>query len=142
MKLVFGRDSTTSTKPRKPPHGASCNGCGQCCEAVLGPLGTAIFLHEDGPCPAIERTETGFCCGLVLHPERYSPVRAAVMGKDRLSESALVLIGAGKGCDGQLEGEPADEAFRRRLIAYADKIATRILRAKEAWGITAPLGRF
>lgn len=121
---------------QKPPHGKPCNGCGQCCLESLCPLGSSMFGGEDGPCPALQRTgEETFGCGLVRAPELYAPLRAIVIGRERLSEAAAYLIGADIGCDAQLVGEPADQEFRKRLHRIRLRDLQQIAAAMEAWGV-------
>jgi hypothetical protein len=52
-----------------------------------------------------------------------------------LSKAAIVMIGAGIGCDGQLEGEPADWSFRKRMIEWREANIELIARAFKAWGV-------
>lgn len=99
----------------KPPHGAPCNGCGLCCEAVLCVLGRRVFGRTDGPCPALEPADGKRVCGLVTSPAKYAPAAARRQGVDALSRSAALLTGSGIGCDAQVEGEPANAAFRRKM---------------------------
>lgn len=122
------------TKPDKPPYGSpKCNGCGQCCLEKLCVLGMRVFKQVDGPCPALIDAGDRYGCGLVLHPERFAPVRAALNGRVRLTEAAMLLIGTGIGCDAQMPGEPdADDAYRkRRVMPVSDR---DVVRAFEAWG--------
>jgi hypothetical protein len=118
----------------KPPYGQACNGCGQCCKNELCPLGNAVFKRWEGPCPALEREGERFGCGLVKHPERWMPVRTFTVGKKIMSEAAAYLIGAGRGCDAQLEGEVDDPAFRARERRKANlPFATKCL---SMWGFS------
>lgn len=62
-----------------------------------------------------------FHCGLVRNPESYSPVRAAIVGKDILSRTAAHLVGAGIGCDSDVPGEPpAPPEFEARMDAMRE----------------------
>jgi hypothetical protein len=126
----------------KPPHGAKCNGCGLCCQMEKCPLGTAVFSgipsngNADvwaGPCPGlVPHADGSYGCGLVETPERFAPVRAAAFGKDKLRKAAMYLIGAGIGCDGQLDDEPYDEKFGWRMRMHRDD--RKINRAFHLWG--------
>lgn len=101
----------------KPPHGSPCNGCGQCCMDEPCPLGAAVFRKATGSCPALEKADGDkWACGLVVHPERYAPVQTMIVGRSALGNAASVLVGAGIGCDAQLDDEPADMAFRAKMI--------------------------
>lgn len=113
----------------KPPHGAPCNSCGKCCERELCPLGAALFKRWSGPCPALEEGR----CGLVQHPERYAPVRAAAVGVVALSRAAAHMIGAGKGCDAVWEGELVNWGFRAWMIRQANHGRAR--RGLRLWGL-------
>jgi hypothetical protein len=121
--------------PKKPPHGAPCNGCGQCCKNELCPLGAAIFRQVRGPCPALEDADGAYSCGLVLRPAHYMPVRAFIAGAAKLRAAALLLIGAGHGCDAQRDDEPYDHKFGRRIRETARRRPMREIEdALEAWG--------
>lgn len=72
----------------KPPHGAPCNRCGVCCMVTLCKLASPIFGFEIGRCPALlQKRDGSYECGLVASTT--SP----------LKEAALLIIGAGDGCD-------------------------------------------
>lgn len=132
---------------KKPPHGEPCNNCGRCCAAELCPLASALFTTDTddegfapqgvpGRCPALEPGDDGsFFCGLLRNPERYFPVRAfAVGGAQKLRDATAILIGAGHGCDAQIEGEPYNRKYHAGLRAWALKNNRAIRAAKEAWG--------
>ena len=126
-------------RERKPPHGAPCNGCGACCMLARCPLGQHVFgLGEIGPCPALTKTGEGtYACGLVLDPAQYAPTRTtckSVVGK--LRRAALLLIGAGDGCDARFVGEPCDEVYVAALYAQwrSNEHVKQIYRAKRLWG--------
>jgi hypothetical protein len=118
----------------KPPHGQPCNNCGQCCSEMLCPLGLALFGGpEFRQCPALEPDGERFACGLMNNPMAYALRQTLMHGKEVMSRTAAHLIGAGRGCDAQLDGEPADEVFRaamrsRRNIALTD-------RCLKVWGL-------
>jgi len=118
----------------KPPHGAPCNRCGLCCEDSLCHLGKHVFRQVEGPCPALSYDGQMSVCGLVEMPARFARVRAAMVGPTRLREAAITLIGAGIGCDGQVEGEPADLAFRRWMSAWHSVNYESVTAALKSWG--------
>lgn len=137
----------------KSAHGQDCNNCGLCCIDQLCPLAAALFSKDDadiapesapGPCPALESVGGGkFICGLSTRPEAYFPVRAAIVGKEKLKEATLILIGAGTGCDAHIDGEPYNVLYRDWLQEWANKREKKIRRAKIAWGFEhVGLGRF
>lgn len=124
------------TAPEKPAYGSPCNGCGQCCQDQLCPLGARVFKRWRGPCPALEGKDEAFVCGLVMNPRRYAPARTACKGAPCMSNAAALLIGAGCGCDGWREDETPDPEARARMMAdglVAAKTKT-IARARRAWG--------
>lgn len=108
--------------PAKAPYGTPCNGCGLCCMAEPCPFGRALFGKKSGRCPALEwLAEHGrYACGLVVSPERYAPAdRLERFGSRALSEAAAFTVGAGIGCDSQVEGEnvgPVRRWFLRRRL--------------------------
>jgi hypothetical protein len=118
----------------KPPHGQPCNNCGQCCAEVLCPLAVGVFGEPwDRQCPALEPDGERFNCGLVVHPMVYAMRQTLLHGAEVMSRTAAHLIGAGRGCDAQLEDEPADEVWRAamrsmRNVALTDKCL-------KAWGL-------
>lgn len=120
----------------KPPHGQPCNGCGQCCADELCPLGVGVFGEPwERRCPALEPDGERFVCGLVVNPMVYAIAQTLLHGKEVMSRSAAHLVGAGRGCDAQLDGEVADEAFRARMRAQRDPALTK--RSLKIWGLTA-----
>lgn len=122
----------------KPPYGQPCNSCGHCCRAQLCPLGAQLFGHWSGPCPALESAASGFGCGLVSEPRKYAPTRAAIHGVGALRDGALILIGAGHGCDALLAGETDDEEARQRMFrATSARSQSQRRRARKVWGIPA-----
>lgn len=54
-------------------------------------------------------------------------------GVENMRNAALHLVGAGKGCDAQLIGEPADEAFRARMFAMRNE--RRTAASLKMWGV-------
>src|SRR5262245_44282347 len=98
------------TLEKKPPHGAPCNRCGLCCEAEVCPMGEFVLGQSIGPCPALARDAQGNAsCGLIATPEKFVPVRAAIYGRQAMSDAAAHLIGSGTGCDARVNGEPRNE---------------------------------
>lgn len=133
-----------SGTPDKPPYGAACNHCGQCCEARLCPLGAIVFQRSDGPCPALGYVGEGIgydgearsTCGLIVNPRAYAPVLAALNGVDALSEGAKLLCGAGIGCDALADGEREPAATRDAIFAKAGATPrVYVRRAKISWGL-------
>lgn len=123
-------------RPSKPAYGAPCNNCGQCCEDQLCPLGQIHFKRLHGPCPALGFVGDVSSCGLVADPRRFAPVKTAVRGVSSMRDGAILLIGAGHGCDARLEHEPEDEAARRRMIAAVEqRSAAERFAARKSWGI-------
>jgi hypothetical protein len=119
----------------KPPHGQPCNGCGQCCMEELCPLGVGLFGEPwERRCPALEPDGERFACGLIMNPMVYAMRQTLMHGKEVMSRSAAHLVGAGRGCDAQLDGEVADEDFRARMRAQRDITLTK--RSLKAWGLT------
>ena len=120
----------------KPAYGQPCNGCGQCCQDQLCPLGRRVFPTSRGGCPALMKFEDRFECGLVLRPRQFAPFRTAVRGVDAMRNGALLLIGAGNGCDALLVDEKAEPTERARMKSAADAIdANRLRRARAAWDV-------
>lgn len=106
---------------RKPPHGQPCNRCGACCAVTLCALGQIVFRRALGPCPALVETSLGTSCGLTQVED--GDARAA----------ALLLIGAGDGCDARFNGEPVDHAFHNHLARLDRERASRLRHARRLW---------
>lgn len=117
----------------KPLYGQPCNDCGECCRGSRCPLGAALF--GDGPdCPAL--LPEG--CGLVIDPKRYAP---SDVSERRLREGAMLMIGAGIGCDARLLGEPDDPGFKRRLYAWVANHRARARAGLRLWKRCFDAGR-
>lgn len=120
----------------KPPHGAACNGCGQCCMDQLCPLAEHVFGSRPGPCWALERKGIGYTCGLVEHPETYAPVEVLLHGRDAVSNAATVLIGAGLGCDALAPDEKYNFAWAARTKTRIDRATSEA--AMQVWNVPRP----
>ena len=121
----------------KPPHGSPCNSCGQCCAEQLCPLAEHVFGFEQGPCPALDYDrDKKSRCGLVISPARFAPLQTLRYGAEIMTKGAMVLIGAGIGCDAQLIGEPRDPSFALRLRTYRIQFDADLLDGCLAWGIS------
>lgn len=86
--------------PAKPAEGQPCNGCGVCCALETCPAARLRFRQKNGPCPALEwsETETRYHCGLLLRPTYYFgwlPRRAEGISRRLLAR----WIASGIGCD-------------------------------------------
>jgi hypothetical protein len=120
---------------KKPPHGQPCNGCGQCCMDQLCPLGVGLFGEPwDRRCPALEPDGDKFICGLIAHPMAYNMRMTLLHGREVMSRTAAHLVGAGRGCDAQLDDEVADEAFRVRM--RKERNTTLTDRCLKVWGLS------
>lgn len=86
---------------RKPKFGTACNGCGLCC--LIEPCSLAIeFVTSDttGPCPALEKEDDRFWCGLLRRPHHYIEELKEKPWVDGPIQEILLASGAfGAGCD-------------------------------------------
>lgn len=84
--------------PEKPVQGATCNGCGVCCEAEPCPVGMLVSRRRQGACAALvwAHDEKRYLCGVVSEPQRYVKLRWMAPW---LGRAARRLIAAGQGCD-------------------------------------------
>lgn len=123
----------------KPAYGSPCNGCGGCCLAEVCPAGRAVLGTRTAPCPALERRQEGgtYGCGLILHPERYSPSRTFVHGREKMAAAATEMIGVNGSCDCRtVEETPEVTAeITRRLDAAARRKQPAVARARKLWGV-------
>jgi hypothetical protein len=118
----------------KAPHGQPCNGCGQCCMDELCPLAAGLFGEPwERQCPALEPDGERFTCGLIKNPMAYALRQTLLHGAETMAKAASYLIGAGRGCDAQLEGEPADEAWRANMRKERNRALTD--RCLKVWGL-------
>lgn len=111
----------TPQLPQKPRYGEPCNGCGMCCIAVQCPVSTALFGEQE-LCPALEQAGNALACGLMRNTADYVPDMTAWGGKV-LTEALALMIGAGIGCDGQMEGDTDEDRQHARpgMIARAEQ---------------------
>lgn len=91
--------------PAKPLQGQPCNGCGVCCTAEPCPLGQALSRRRQGRCRALTwKPEAGlYLCGVLDDPQRWLPWLPQTVAR----ALARRWIAAGRGCDCDLEVEPA-----------------------------------
>lgn len=124
---------------RKPPHGSQCNQCGACCYATLCPLGVHVFGERLGPCPALVRDHevdgAPWTCGLVLEPMRWATRRSILHGWQAMRAAALLLIGAGMGCDARFNGEPGNEEFYKKFRIFDRVNKDAVAKARKLWGV-------
>lgn len=120
--------------PEKATYGQPCNGCGQCCQMEVCPLGAHLF-GQVTPCPALVRGANGSACGLIEAPGAYALAVVAKHGHAIASRSASVLVGAGHGCDARVEGEPDDPAFRRSFRDWVGANRLDIHASLCVWGM-------
>ena len=123
------------TLDKKPRHGQPCNSCGLCCVATLCPLGRSVFNRTTGPCPALSYKDGRSQCGLIVQPMTFARVRALTHGVAKVAAAAVLLIGAGLGCDARFNGEQPDEAFYGRLRIWDRENRSKTNAAKRIWGI-------
>lgn len=76
----------------KPPaFGSPCNGCGLCCKLEVCRIGKMVFGEaQAAPCPALEKEDGRYWCGIVRAEE-----------KAGLPKMAADALGVGKGCDSE-----------------------------------------
>lgn len=125
MKPAFlAKRSELENKPR---HGEPCNRCGLCCRATLCALAQHLFERPPypGPCPALVK-EPGdtYSCGILN-----------LCADQDYRDAALLIIGAGLGCDARFNGEPSNRAFNDRLAQWDRDFAEPIAAARRLWGM-------
>ena len=98
--------------PAKSPAGATCNGCGVCCQYEPCPLGVVLSLRRSGACVASvwDPNRRQYRCAALVDPRSLlrSRLPAAFQGACGpaawlLSRFAPRWIAAGVGCDCDLE---------------------------------------
>jgi hypothetical protein len=105
----------------------------------LCPLASGVFGEPiERRCPALEPDGDRYACGLIVHPMVYAMRQTLLHGVAAMSAAAGHLIGAGRGCDAQLDGEPADEAWRARMKAQRNPPLTKS--SLKIWGLKQPKG--
>jgi hypothetical protein len=101
----------------------------------LCPLGVALFGEPwERRCPALEQDGDRYVCGLMAHPMAYNIRMTLLHGVETMRATAAHLVGAGRGCDAQLDGEPADEVWRASMRAMRNPALTD--RCLKVWGLT------
>ena len=83
--------------PAKPTEGQPCNGCGVCCSAAPCPIGMLLTPATHGRCRLLrwDDATARYGCGALLS----APVPAKRLVRR--------WIGAGTGCDSDLQTQPA-----------------------------------
>lgn len=119
----------------KPAHGDPCTSCGVCCIASQCPVSLAVIGERPGPCPALGGSPGRAECGLVKHPELFAPVQTARYGTKAMSDSALLLIGSGVGCDCRINGEKINHNFYDMCEKRDNDLKDEIRNAEILWGI-------
>jgi hypothetical protein len=119
----------TPKKPKPAYQRDACNHCGLCCIEGICRTGSLVFGEAHAPpCPALIDGGHDYLCGLMVHPQRYAPVMAAINGVNRLREAAKLLIGAGTYCCGRYPDEAKiEQPPRLTRKQHAD--------ALKVWGI-------
>ncbi len=135
---LYQESTQTSSAPArlaKPPHGAPCNFCGQCCLSGTCKTGQKFFgIDKATRCPALAFSEHGIAsCGLMENPQKFVPELVKVHGARRMGEAMRVIMASGTGCDARFEGEPRNEAFDRRMDLREKTLRRKINAAYRMW---------
>lgn len=98
-------------------------------------MGFGIFGFWGGPCPALETHSGKQVCGVILHPQLYAPERAREVGIKELIEAAIMLTGAGLGCDSSETEEDYDPRFYAGLRRFRNRNRIAVYNALAAWDV-------
>ncbi|MBB1072918.1 hypothetical protein HUU62_00610 [Rhodoferax sp. 4810] len=102
--------------PAKPAVGAPCNGCGVCCLLEPCPLGVVLSGARHGRCHALRWQADAliYRCGAITETREVLAQRlpawlhwALPLLTSALAVFAMRWVAAGKGCDCDVELEPA-----------------------------------
>jgi hypothetical protein len=75
-------------------------------------------------------------CGVIVSPQKFCPTRARIHGTEATRQAAIVLIGAGAGCDALLIGEDRPSGARDRTAhAAVQQGQDRIDKALKVFGL-------
>jgi hypothetical protein len=80
-----------------------CVYCGACCQAEICHQGMQFLSTVSPPCPALEKRDGRYCCGLIANTSRYvypGALSEELYGKIR--QSLIELFEFGVGCDSRL----------------------------------------
>lgn len=99
----------------KPTKGASCNGCGLCCAAQACGLAREFLGAVGGPCPALERDDSRFWCGLLRVPHKY--LGTFPEADYLLQPTFAYMLGAGAGCDSDDDPPIADVRVLQSVLS-------------------------
>ncbi len=97
---------------------------------VLG-LVEKLGDRAPGPCPALLSKGDGFTCGMVARPKDYIE---SGRGVTVLREAAMLMIGAGAGCD-EAGDEPDGTAWPKQeavALRYLERVGQRRLEKARA----------
>jgi hypothetical protein len=99
--------------PVKPAIGAACNGCGVCCAWQPCPLGMLVSRRRHGSCSALHWNAEvqRYRCAVIAAPQTLWPRLPALLHIP-LAWLARRWIGAGLGCDSDLDATPARQNSR------------------------------
>ena len=97
--------------PTKPGVAATCNGCGVCCAWQPCPLGMLVSGRRHGACDALrwDAEARRYHCAVVAAPRTLWPRLPALL-HGPLAWVARRWIGAGLGCDSDLDATPAERS--------------------------------
>lgn len=110
----------------KPPHGSPCNNCGLCCYISQCKISVALFGRGAVPCPALIRKNNRYVCGVIdALEERPDATLQATAAK--------IILGAGRGCDCRINGEPINHSFNYEWNIWEENNWTEIRCAFHLW---------
>jgi len=110
----------------KPPHGQPCNNCGLCCHISQCKISVAMFGGGAVPCPALVKAGERYVCGIVTSLEERSDASLH-------ATAAKIILGAGRGCDCRINGEPVDHEFNHAWDQWEEDNWTEIRCAHRLW---------
>jgi len=115
----------------KPAHGQPCNGCGLCCHISQCKISVAMF-GPARPCPALVKVGERYACGIVTSLEERSDASLH-------ATAAKIILGAGRGCDCRINGEPVDHEFNRLWDLWETENWTEVRCAFRLWKLKHPM---
>lgn len=82
-------------------HKSSCKQCGECCKKEVCLIGKVFMGTTKTPCPALEKLNGKYWCGLIVKTEKYifPSLKLSPHQQNGIREHLMMIFNFGEGCD-------------------------------------------